>query len=56
MIISQSAWNYVKKLNPSVYKRMNTLYLENRNRFFVFLNEFVGETFVDPGLNRLPEL
>ncbi|KAI1715438.1 RNB domain-containing protein [Ditylenchus destructor] len=56
IIVPQSAWNYVKKLNPSIYKRVNKLYTENQDRLFVFLNEFVEATFVDPGLNRVPEL
>lgn len=56
IIIPQSAWNYVKSSNSAVYKRMNTIYLENRDRFFVFLNQFVNETFIDLELNKVPEL
>uniref|UniRef100_A0A915EFZ8 Protein DIS3 homolog n=1 Tax=Ditylenchus dipsaci TaxID=166011 RepID=A0A915EFZ8_9BILA len=55
-VILQSAWNYVKKLNPPIYKRLSNLCSENLGRFFVFLNEFVSETYVDPGVNRVPEL
>lgn len=43
-------------MNPSIYKRMNILYTENADRFFVFLNEFAAETFVDLGLCQIPEL
>jgi len=43
-------------MSGAVFKRLNTLFTENNDRMFVFLNEFVGQTFVDPSFSRVPEL
>uniref|UniRef100_A0A914KMQ1 Protein DIS3 homolog n=2 Tax=Meloidogyne TaxID=189290 RepID=A0A914KMQ1_MELIC len=56
IIILQSVWVYIKKMSGAVFKRLNTLFTENNDRMFVFLNEFVGQTFVDPSFSRVPEL
>ncbi|KAL3121606.1 hypothetical protein niasHT_008735 [Heterodera trifolii] len=56
VIILQSVWAYVKKMNSSIYKRMNGIYTENVGRMFVFLNEFVGGTFVESASITVPEL
>uniref|UniRef100_A0A914CRX0 Protein DIS3 homolog n=1 Tax=Acrobeloides nanus TaxID=290746 RepID=A0A914CRX0_9BILA len=46
-IILQSVWNHVKRLNPAIYKKMNQLYLDGPSDYFVYMNEFSAETFVD---------
>lgn len=39
-----------------VYKRLLELYSQNSDRFFVYLNEYSASTFLDSGLNLVPEL
>uniref|UniRef100_A0A914HZ11 Protein DIS3 homolog n=1 Tax=Globodera rostochiensis TaxID=31243 RepID=A0A914HZ11_GLORO len=56
LIILQSVWAYVKKMNSAIYKRMNAIYTENAGQMFVFLNEFVSRTFVESGNTTVPEL
>jgi hypothetical protein len=56
MLILQSVWAYVKKMNSAAYKKLNALFTDNGDRMFVFLNEFVGQTFVEPSVSRVPEL
>lgn len=56
VLILQSVWFYVKKVNSAAYKRLNSIYSDNNTSMFVYLNEFVAQTFVDPAINRVPEL
>jgi hypothetical protein len=55
MIILQSVWVYIKKMSSAVFKRLSTMFFENNNRMFVFLNEFIGQTFVEPGVSFVSE-
>lgn len=56
LIILQSVWAYVKKMNSAAFKKLHSIYSESGDRIFVFLNEFIAQTFVEPSTNRVPEL
>lgn len=55
VLILQSIWTYVKKMNSAIFKKLSTIFNNNNEQMFVYLNEFVGQTFVEPSISRVPE-
>lgn len=47
VIIAQSVWNRVKSANQATYKRLAELYQDNRDRFYVYMNEFSCHTHLN---------